>query len=409
MSFFRRSAETSRPSPRTQESFPTAELREGLLHTLRLLQRAIAYHGGDPTFRRKSGRLVLEVERARYATDFQTIGVELLDLTLPFAHAHLPERSEVVHVLRMCIESTKKIANALNGQSAETVFNRLQIDLEEPDAEISVPQRYTRQVEALAESVNWLRQTADVFRYALHDIVSALRPLATTHEFPVSRLERIAAEVRESEEIEQLERLRQKLLSEATLLVDYAKHRSDQASQIAEIAKLANEEAKRLERVLRNAESMARNDSLTGLPNCLAMHEYATQLANDPDWTSALTIEVGKTEPMERSQGAEKRDKLIRRIAQVINTELTRKNSDGRNRAFRTSEREFVLLLPRTTSGQAVHIASVLRGRVEDAISEFICDERELQPSVSIGISNWKEGEPISAALSRAKESRKEI
>ncbi len=132
----------------------------------------------------------------------------------------------------------------------------------------------------------------------------------------------------------------------------------------AETADLARD----LARQANAYKDLAYTDALSGLPNRRAFEDRATRLRSfsDAKPLAVLMIDLDGFKPVNDSEGHDAGDRVLTVIARVIAGGL-------RERDFvaRLGGDEFAALLPRTDSVEAEALAERLRGRVQNAASEF--------------------------------------
>jgi diguanylate cyclase (GGDEF)-like protein len=154
-----------------------------------------------------------------------------------------------------------------------------------------------------------------------------------------------------------------------------------------------------LNRVVREQERQAKRDSMTDLPNRVALDAYLTAhprpgRAVEPQ--ALVVIDLDRFKDVNDSQGHAAGDRLLRETAAVWRAALRPDDL-----LFRVGGDEFLLILPQTTTGNA---------------DELVARLREVSPGpLSYGVTEWRSNEDFDTAFALAdrrmyqdKESRRE-
>lgn len=146
------------------------------------------------------------------------------------------------------------------------------------------------------------------------------------------------------------------------------------------------------------AENMAGTDSLTGLNNRRAFFDKAEYLfaycKRNHQPISALMLDVDHFKKINDSYGHSAGDIALRNLARLLNENL--RQSDL---SCRFGGEEFAVLLPNTTSKEAVEMANMLRKMMMTTIIA-LADENALSLTASFGISET--GETVEDLLNHA-------
>lgn len=150
------------------------------------------------------------------------------------------------------------------------------------------------------------------------------------------------------------------VLSGATLLIGMASYALECEFRRAYLLRLR-------ERLLNSAlDDMSRHDPMTGLENRRSLDLAFTAIARDAnpgEDIAVVLLDIDHFKAYNDSLGHMAGDEALRRVAQELRAGLRA----GTDRAFRFGGEEFLLLLRRTTLGEAVQLAERLRRRVETA------------------------------------------
>lgn len=131
----------------------------------------------------------------------------------------------------------------------------------------------------------------------------------------------------------------------------------------------------------------SRDDALTGLRNRRALEEEIPQILG-LEWRgkrdcSVLMIDMDDFKKVNDTYGHQAGDQVLKELAQVIKSSI--RSTDF---SYRYGGEEFVIVLPDTDQGRAVHVAEKIRESIEEAlfaISDESGQKRELKKTASIG------------------------
>jgi diguanylate cyclase (GGDEF)-like protein len=194
--------------------------------------------------------------------------------------------------------------------------------------------------------------------------------------------------------------------SGATLLLGARERRHDSRFQ-TEILTLSNDlalmmrEAGRKNRELQEAnetiEKLARIDPLTGLANRRtldeAFHREIARAARLSERLSMLIADLDHFKSFNDEFGHVVGDQVLARAAEVFGGQLR-----PYDLAARYGGEEFVLLLPGTSTADAIVIAE----RIRKGVGELVMAECPRPITVSLGVATWLKGETPQEFLARA-------
>lgn len=380
---------------RPQARMPLTEAVESLQHVLEIVGRCARYEGAPEDFQRTVRRLGMSLGRVSSAADFEAVTMAISELKWPADLLSEQREERPRRAWGSALDGAIPVATALGIDGADAGLRRLREDVDAPDADDLMPDRYAPEMERLAEAVQWLRQTADVLRASVSQLVGCLEPLAEEEPETKKRLEMIRRRLRGAAEIDELEDLRELLVAETTALVEEAQARSEQADDVLERVRMTQTHVQILEYALADAKTMASTDPLTGLGNRRAMQQLAARHARLKDDVGVLVLDLDLFKKVNDTYGHDAGDAVLRFLGDTMLSELR-----GDDRAFRTGGEEFVALLPGTDLDGARRTAERLRARVCRA--PVVYGAASIPVSVSIGVAAWGSGIELKAAINAA-------
>ena len=166
--------------------------------------------------------------------------------------------------------------------------------------------------------------------------------------------------------------------------------------------KAATAELAKLRIELDQAKVEAKLDSLTGVSNRRGFDEaMATMLREHPaaqPGPSAVLIDLDHFKRINDQYGHVFGDTVLKSVAAAI-----RSCVKGRDLVARYGGEEFVVLLPATALAGAMALAEQIRTTISGArIRRGSSNESIGAITVSLGVSNWRPGEPMDALIDRA-------
>ncbi|MCB9602990.1 MAG: diguanylate cyclase [Sandaracinus sp.] len=146
---------------------------------------------------------------------------------------------------------------------------------------------------------------------------------------------------------------------------------------------------KELRELTQSLKHDASTDALTGLPNRRAFDKHCARMMAEADATgsplSLLVLDLDFFKRVNDSYGHAAGDAVLARLARLLLAELRPEDSPAR-----FGGEEFVVLLPGTTTVQALAVAERVRKRVES--TRVLTAERRIAMTVSIGVSTYRRG-----------------
>lgn len=163
----------------------------------------------------------------------------------------------------------------------------------------------------------------------------------------------------------------------------------------------ANAEIKTLKTQLAQANEIAKTDELTKLPNRRAFNETSQQMlstaAEQQSVFSMLLVDIDFFKFINDEYGHLIGDSVLRYLAKLLT-----KETKGKDFVARYGGEEFIVLLPNTPYKNALSVAENLRQKVENTILKVKNDGKDLQLSISCGVSTLTEGDSIDSLFERA-------
>ncbi|WP_035075435.1 sensor domain-containing diguanylate cyclase [Maridesulfovibrio zosterae] len=163
-------------------------------------------------------------------------------------------------------------------------------------------------------------------------------------------------------------------------------------------------ERKKAEEKLKESEERFKNlsitDQLTGLFNRRHMVEVATREVNACTKVeralSIILMDIDDFKHFNDTYGHAAGDVVLESIGRTI-----RENIRYTDRAFRYGGEEFLVILPGTEGSKAALVAENIRKAVA-AEKYYPFDGKPVQKTMSFGVSQYKQGEPLEDVLKRA-------
>lgn len=143
----------------------------------------------------------------------------------------------------------------------------------------------------------------------------------------------------------------------------------------------------------RRLRAMAMTDELTRLPNRRALLLFAEEQLERRQTFCLVAFDIDHFKRVNDTYGHDMGDEVLRRVADACRSALRRDDRLGR-----TGGEEFIAVLPRTTAAVAVEVAERLRNAVASS-------EGEPKVTISLGVSEWSEGDSFATLAKRADES----
>jgi len=155
-----------------------------------------------------------------------------------------------------------------------------------------------------------------------------------------------------------------------------------------EIVRLRVKNQIRMLDYIKTIEQLSRIDQLTGLPNRRSFHERLLSewklAVRERTTISLLVIDVDHFKKCNDTFGHLMGDVVLQRVAKEIMSSV-QKPTDF---AARWGGEEFIVVLPKTESDGALHVAEKMRSAIEDLVVEFH-DGREANVTASVGVNTY--------------------
>ncbi|MFK7988490.1 MAG: GGDEF domain-containing protein [Sandaracinaceae bacterium] len=361
---------------------PDPAMRDALVQAVRLVRRA-----GPPD---AEGLAALEqvAESARRHSEFESLGRQLREV-----RAHSPGQEEQASWFGRVVAGVESLARVFGQHGAAHDLASIAHGPPHKTAVRALLASLERVVGAATEG----RAAAALMRECVSELIEALARLGDGELDHRNRLDEIRRRLVTTDEVHDLEELRQLLVMHATSLVDAATTRESAVREALDVAKASQARAEELEAALTDERTQARTDPLTGLGNRRALTELVSAVEPDHD-TGVLVIDLDHFKRVNDRYGHSAGDTVLRQVARLLRSELR-----GDDQAFRVGGEEVVVLLPEV-SWQGMRVtAERLRSRLARAPISLGAGA-EVAVTMSIGLSLWSSGTRFEDALSTADE-----
>ena len=375
-----------------RQDFPTADINEALGHLLRLLLRVSTLLGAGSDLRAEVTQLRTRTEKCTLPEDYEALSDAILALELGKSLSSL-QPHDPGKVLREIIDAAIPIARALRGEGPLLSLMRLREEADNPRIELQ--RELHSQMERLAEGVAFLRNVSDVFKLSTLEIIQTLSRLSSDEGGVRQRLVRIRDDIERVDDVTALNGLRTALLQEANVLVEEASQRQMRLQRVRQRVEETQVQVLALESALKDANTMAMTDPLTGLGNRRSMDAAVKKLSKSPGATGVIVLDIDHFKRINDTFGHDAGDLMLRSLAQVIRAEVR-----GTDSGFRVGGEEFVALLPNTHVDAAVSVAERIRQSFCARTVAF--GDQDLSATLSAGASHWTSKQTFSEALKRA-------
>ncbi len=143
-----------------------------------------------------------------------------------------------------------------------------------------------------------------------------------------------------------------------------------------------------LEQARLKFQTLSTLDQLTQLPNRYYFNQYLDQtwqqLSYDQQHLTIILCHVDRFSYYQKTYGDRSANECLKQIAFIMRSSLTHRDQ----MVARYAQTEFVLLLPKTESTEAVKFIETLQVEIEQITHHPLTDSTELIPSVSFGIAS---------------------
>ncbi|MDO3388088.1 GGDEF domain-containing protein [Gilvimarinus sp. SDUM040013] len=222
----------------------------------------------------------------------------------------------------------------------------------------------------------------------------------------MAEFEHLSSKTSEATDLSQLKSEVQNRIGNIRAALDSFRQRSasdtpvtEQLTALAERLKSMETEAEKNRIVLEEQRAKALTDALTGLPNRQAFVERSElEVQRYLRYSNPLTLAICDLDYFKRindSLGHQAGDRVLRVLSSAIAKRLREVDFIGRY-----GGEEFVILMPETTSAQALEFLDKIRGAI--ARTDFNYREQPVELTVSIGIAQFTGKEALESVFERA-------
>ncbi|MEM1418934.1 MAG: GGDEF domain-containing protein, partial [Myxococcota bacterium] len=358
------------------------DLQNAVCHLLGLLDRAARDGGLDEGLRREIRRVQGQTERASGDAELEAAALAAQELRWP---ASLATKGTATAAAEPFVDAAIPVARALGLEGMDDGLRRLRdatAKAEEAGDTITV---FRQEMERVAHGVVFLRQTADVLRLGVSELVDILGELAADEPAAQLRLQKVRQRIERAADLRELEQLREALVQEASALVEEAQQRGERAEEARTLMRVHESHAKVLELALKDATAMASTDALTGLGNRRAVDRFVKRQRSSREEVGLVAVDIDHFKKVNDTHGHDAGDVVLRHVAETLRAELR-----GNDHAYRTGGEEFLVLLPGTDLEGTQRTAERLREQVERQLLRV--EGQTLRVTLSGGAAMWRAG-----------------
>ena len=392
-----------RPAPAANEGDAqpaSVELREFLAH---MLEVSIATRlidspelTADATILAHRLRAPAPIDSAQLRAQLHSIGSEIESS----GTRRDAIQSGLLRLLRMLAENVGELVaddHWLRGKMAmvlELISNPLNPAVIE-EAERSL-QEVIRQQTLLKDSLNATKST---LKEMVASFIDELGKLSTATGDYHDAIENLAQQIRQTEDVNQLNVLLEEVLSETRSIQDSALQSRQEVLRAREKVAAAETRIGELERELATVSEKVREDHLTGTLNrrgLVTAFEREIAIAERQSQTLCVALlDIDNFKEFNDQLGHQAGDDVLVHLAQVMKE--TMRPSDI---VARYGGEEFMLLLPNTE----VELAVSVIGRLQRELTRrfFLHDHKKLLITFSAGVANHVAGEKQADVIARA-------
>ena len=356
------------------------DLQNALCHTLGLLERAGREASANEEFRRTVRRLQGQAERASGEAELEAAALAVQELRWPAELA--PDEKSPAEPF---VDAAIPVARALGLAGLDDGLRRLRDATSRAEAAGDTIAAFRQEMERVAHGVVFLRQTADVLRLGVSELVDILGELAADEPAAQLRLQKVRQRIERAADLRELEQLRETLVREASALVEEAQARGVRAEEARTLMRVHESHAKVLELALKDATTMASTDALTGLGNRRAVERFVKRQKLSREAVGVVALDIDHFKQVNDTHGHAAGDTVLRHVAETLRQELR-----GNDHAYRTGGEEFLVVLASTALEGAAATAERLREQVERQLLRV--EGETLRVTVSAGVALWASG-----------------
>lgn len=373
------------PGGRAAAGVHVTDVADALRHAMKLMAASVAELGGPEEFLktvRQTGRDLSSVKDVR---GLQQSLQAIRSIQLPVsANNNDPSASPLQRVLLGWADA---LVNAAHGLSAEALIK----DATEAKAQIgqTSPAEITATLERLSsrvsETVAYLKPSASLLRDSVAELVGVFEGLVGAQPDARERLQGLKERLTSTDDVTELESLRENLLKETSSLVEETRQLESKFEQARDTVNRAQAQVEDLQAALEDANQLAVTDPLTGLGNRRAMHEALKKFAKSKSSTGVIALDIDFFKKVNDTYGHAAGDACLRLVAEVLDDELR-----GSDVPYRIGGEEFVVLLGNTNQLGSYATAERLREAIE--ITEVSHAGHTFNVTVSMGVATWEGG-----------------
>ncbi len=246
-------------------------------------------------------------------------------------------------------------------------------------------------------------QARDALKQLIHSLIAEIGELGVHTGRFHERVGRHVATIEAADSIEGLAGVVRELLQESREVQDQVQQAQQRLSSEHERASQLEAQVRTLEGELRRLADEVSTDALTQVANRRGLMqafvaESARREREGADAPLAIgLLDIDNFKKLNDNLGHAAGDRALQLLSAAVRERLR-----PVDHLARFGGEEFVVLLPATVLDQAQQALSRLQRSLSSAL--FMHDEREVFVTFSAGVTEWRPGEPLEAALERADE-----
>lgn len=382
---------SSKEQKKEDVNFGTGEVQGALEHLLRFV---LTLTVADPTFaelRKQTEAIRSDLDKLLALEDLKRVGKEIRTLKLPVNLSSGISGSSPGFFLSECIKACEPLARGLALSGIVPALQQIRAELEQGKDPTPTLPRVRTELGKMTETAEWLFEFCASLRMTLQDVVHVLSPLAERAPSSLQRLQSVRQRLQETQDIEEVERLRKALLDETSHLIQEvsAQHTAIKGAWLPVQSTLEKTQA--WDNPEARAEWIGTLNPVTYLGTEAAMRKTIQAQAKHASNVGVVMLHAEPVSHNEQNRAHATRD-VNRWLADRIRTHFKSEPS------FHTKD-HFVILLPQGTLEKTREVAAFLCRQAEGIILEIRGEN--VRVTISAGVSLWKSGEPFSAAATR--------